>query len=173
MQVLTRGFGSSIPTFVGFMPIWMSWLWLDRIIMFLFVLSKKVSDRRHLSELCTPGFGRPQQRLRKSTPGARVWLLMLEKDSAPSEREREREREQSTPGARVWLFMLEKDSTPSERARESERERERVIHCWCPGWLFMLEKKSAPSERTSLSVLPTHPVFHICSMINTTSGWEI
>ena len=92
MQVLTRGFGSSIPTFVGFMPIWMSWLLLDRIIMFSFVLSKKVSDRRHLSELCTPGFGRPQQRLRKSTPGARVWLFMLEKDSAPSERARERER---------------------------------------------------------------------------------
>ena len=36
----------------------------------------KVSDRRHLSELRVPGFGCPQQRLRNSTPGARVWLSM-------------------------------------------------------------------------------------------------
>ena len=30
----------------------------------------KVSDRRHLSELCIPGFGCRQQRLRYTTPGA-------------------------------------------------------------------------------------------------------
>ena len=30
----------------------------------------KVSNRRHLSELCIPSFGCPQQRLRNSTPGA-------------------------------------------------------------------------------------------------------
>ena len=39
IQVLTRGFGSSIPTFVVFMQILTSWLWLDRIMIFLFVLS--------------------------------------------------------------------------------------------------------------------------------------
>ena len=32
----------------------------------------KVSARCHLSELCIPGFGCPQQRLRNSTPGAQV-----------------------------------------------------------------------------------------------------
>ena len=41
VQVLTSGFGSSIPTFVSFMLIWTSWLWLDHIMMFWFVLSLK------------------------------------------------------------------------------------------------------------------------------------
>ena len=41
VQVLTRGLGFSIPTFVVFMPIWMSWLWLDRIMIFWIVLSLK------------------------------------------------------------------------------------------------------------------------------------
>ena len=40
VQVL-RGFGSSIPIFVVFMPIWTSWQWLDRSMMFWFVLSLK------------------------------------------------------------------------------------------------------------------------------------
>ena len=67
VQVLLGGFGSSIPIFVVSMPIWTSWLWLDRI-MFWFLLSLGVSDRRHLSELSIPGFGCPQQRLRNYTP---------------------------------------------------------------------------------------------------------
>ena len=70
--------GSSIPTFVVFMPIWTSWPWLDRMMMFWFVLSIKVSDRRYLSELRIPGFGCPQQRLRNSTPGAQGMLLPAE-----------------------------------------------------------------------------------------------
>ena len=41
VPVLTRGFGFSIPPFMVFMPIWMSRLWLDRIMMFRFVLSLK------------------------------------------------------------------------------------------------------------------------------------
>ena len=41
VQVLTRGLGFSIPTFVVFMPIWKSRMWLDRIMMFWFVLSLK------------------------------------------------------------------------------------------------------------------------------------
>ena len=41
VQVLTSVFRSSIPTFVVFMPIWESWLWLDLIMMFWFVLSLK------------------------------------------------------------------------------------------------------------------------------------
>ena len=40
-QVLIGGFGSSILIFVVFMPIWTSWLWLDRIMMFWFLLSLK------------------------------------------------------------------------------------------------------------------------------------
>ena len=35
----------------------------------------KVSDRRHLSELRIPGFGRPLKRLRNSTPGAQGMAL--------------------------------------------------------------------------------------------------
>ena len=46
----------------------------------------KVSDRRHLSEIRIPGFGFLQQRLRNSTLVPRVWLFMLGKDSAPSDR---------------------------------------------------------------------------------------
>ena len=34
-----------------------------------------VSDRCHLSELCIPGFGCPQRRLRNSTPGAQGMAL--------------------------------------------------------------------------------------------------
>ena len=36
-----------------------------------------VSDRHHLSELCIPGFGCPQQRLRNSTPGAQGMALYV------------------------------------------------------------------------------------------------
>ena len=46
----------------------------------------KISDRSHLSERRIPGFGCSQQRLWNSMPGARVWLFMLGKDSAPSGR---------------------------------------------------------------------------------------
>ena len=45
----------------------------------------KASDSRHLSELCILGLGCSQQRLRSSTSGG-VWLCMLGKDSAPSDR---------------------------------------------------------------------------------------
>ena len=75
VQVLTTGFVSSIPTFVVFIPIWTSRLWLDQI-MFSFVLSLK-SDRRHLSELPIPGFGCPQQRLQNSTPAAQGMALYV------------------------------------------------------------------------------------------------
>ena len=76
VQVLIGGFGSSIPTFVVFMPIWTSWLGLDRIMMCWFVLSLK-SDPRHLTELRIPGFGCPQQRMRISTPGAQGMALYV------------------------------------------------------------------------------------------------
>ena len=76
VQVLTRDFGSSIPTFVVFMSIWTSRLWLDRIMMFLFVLSLK-SLIAEISELRTPGYGCPQQRLRNSTPGAQGKALYV------------------------------------------------------------------------------------------------
>ena len=37
----------------------------------------KISDRRLLSELCIPGFGCPEQRLRNSTPGAQGMALYV------------------------------------------------------------------------------------------------
>ena len=40
-QILIGGFGYSILIFVVFMPIWTSWLWLDRIMRFWFVASLK------------------------------------------------------------------------------------------------------------------------------------
>ena len=73
-----RGFGSSILIFMVFMPISTSWLGLDLIMMFWFVLSLKlVSDRRDLSELCFPAFGCSKQRLRNSTLGARGTALYV------------------------------------------------------------------------------------------------
>ena len=73
VQVLIGGFRSAILIFVVFMPIWTSWLGLDRIMMFRFVLSLKYrSDRRHLSELrIRPLLWWPQTELRNSTPGAK------------------------------------------------------------------------------------------------------
>ena len=50
VQVLIGWFGSSILIFVVFMPIWTSWLGLDRIINVFVCAVSKVSDRRHLSE---------------------------------------------------------------------------------------------------------------------------
>ena len=76
VQVLTSGFEASIPIFVVFIPIWTSWLWLDRFATFWFMLSN-VSDRRHLSELRAPGFGYPQHRPRNSTPGAQGTALYV------------------------------------------------------------------------------------------------
>ena len=46
----------------------------------------KVSDRRHFSELCIPGFGCPQHRLRNSTPGVQGMTLMVWVDSVTSGR---------------------------------------------------------------------------------------
>ena len=43
----------------------------------LVCVESKVSDRHHLSELCIPGFGCPQQRLRNSTPGAQDMVLFV------------------------------------------------------------------------------------------------
>ena len=57
VQVLTRLFWFSFPRFVVFVQIFMSWLWLDRIMMFWFVLSLKY--RRNLSELRISGLGCP------------------------------------------------------------------------------------------------------------------
>ena len=55
----------------GLMPIWTSWPWLDRIMMFWFVLSlKSLIAAIYQLELRIPGFGCSQQRLRNSTPGA-------------------------------------------------------------------------------------------------------
>ena len=73
-QVLIGGFGSSILIFVVFMPIWTSWLWLDRIMMFC--AESKVSDRHHFSELRIHDFGCPQQ-LRNSTPGTQDIALYV------------------------------------------------------------------------------------------------
>ena len=56
-----------------------------------FVLSLKSDwDRRHLSELCIPGFGCPQQRLRNSTPGAKGMALYV-MEGFPSIRQRKLE----------------------------------------------------------------------------------
>ena len=46
----------------------------------------KVSDRRHLSELCIPGLVAPKRGLGTPHLVSRVWLFMLEKDSASSGR---------------------------------------------------------------------------------------
>ena len=75
VQVLIEGFGSSIQIFVIFMPI-CSWLWLDRIMMFGFVLSlKSLIAAISQSSVYIPIFGCSQQRLSNSTPGAQGMAL--------------------------------------------------------------------------------------------------
>ena len=63
------GLGSSIPTFVIFMPIWTSWLWLDRI-MFWFEPSLKSLIATFSQELHIPDFRCTQRLLQNSTPVA-------------------------------------------------------------------------------------------------------
>ena len=75
VQVLTRGFGTSVPTFVVFMQIELAVAILDYDV--LVCAESKVSDRLHLSELCIPGFGCPQQRLRNSSPGENGMALYV------------------------------------------------------------------------------------------------
>ena len=79
VQVLTRGFVSSIPTFVVFMPNWGELAVAGSDYDVLVCAKSKVSDRRHLSELRIPGFG-----CRTPLLVPRVWLFMLGKDSASS-----------------------------------------------------------------------------------------
>ena len=86
VQVLTRGFGFSIPTFVVFMPIWMSWLWLDRIMMFWFVLSLKSKFKVFgLSRVSQSSISLALVASKKGCGtvvlGPRVWLFMLGKES--------------------------------------------------------------------------------------------
>ena len=78
VQVVIGEFGSSILIFVIFMPIWTSWLWLDPIIMFWFVLSLKsliaaISQSPVSLALVAPnrGWGTPHL-----VP--RVWLYVRE-----------------------------------------------------------------------------------------------
>ena len=83
-----RGFGSSIIIFVVVMTILTSWLWLDRIMMFWFVPIKKVSGRRHLSDLLYVSLAliAPNRGLPSAHLVPRVWLFMLGNDSAPTGR---------------------------------------------------------------------------------------
>ena len=82
VKVLTRGYWSSIPTFVAFMPIWTSWLWLDRILMFWFVLSLKFRIPPSL-RAPYPWLWLPQQRLRNSTTGAQGIALYVREGFRP------------------------------------------------------------------------------------------
>ena len=82
LLVLTRGFGSSIPIFVVFIPIWTSWLWFDLIMIFYFVLSLKyiidtITQSSISLALVAPNRGRGTLVL-----VLRAWLCMLGKDSA-------------------------------------------------------------------------------------------
>ena len=65
--VLTWGFGFSIQTCVFFMRIWMSWQWLDRIMIFWFVLVWSLWSPPSL-RAPYPSLWLPQQRLRNSSP---------------------------------------------------------------------------------------------------------
>ena len=79
VPVLILGLGSSIIIFMVFMSIWTSRLWLDRIMMFWFVMSPKslIAAISQSSIVHIPGFGWPLHRLRNSTPGAKGMALYV------------------------------------------------------------------------------------------------
>ena len=86
VQVLTRGFGFSTPTFVVFIPICMNWLWMDRIMIFWFVLSLK-SLIAAISQSSVPlALVEPNRGCGILLLVPRVWLCMLGMDSAPTGR---------------------------------------------------------------------------------------
>ena len=80
VQDLIGGLGSSILIFVDFMPIWTSWLWLNRIMVFWFLRSLKcLIAAVSQSSTSLHGFGCSQQMLRNSTPGAQGMALCARK----------------------------------------------------------------------------------------------
>ena len=82
VQVLTRGFWFSILTFVFFMSIWMSWLWLDRIMMFWFVLNLKSCIAAISQSSISLAFVAPNNGNETLLLVPRVWHCILRKDLA-------------------------------------------------------------------------------------------
>ena len=86
VQVLTTGFEFSIPTLVVFMPIWMSWLWLDLIMMFWFVFSLKSMIAAISQSSVSLALVAPNRGCRIPLLVSRILFFILVEDSAPSGR---------------------------------------------------------------------------------------